>query len=41
MFGEFSDVIWAPVAAYLMTRMYKGTQEKWEELAFLEEIFLY
>ncbi|SHG33455.1 hypothetical protein [Flagellimonas flava] len=22
--GEFSDVIWAPVAAWLMTRMYKG-----------------
>jgi hypothetical protein len=25
LFGEFSDVIWAPMAAYLMTRMYKGT----------------
>jgi hypothetical protein len=23
LFGEFSDVIWAPMAAYLMTRMYK------------------
>jgi hypothetical protein len=22
--GEFTDVIWAPVAAWLMTRMYKG-----------------
>ncbi len=22
--GEFSDVIWAPFAAWLMTRMYKG-----------------
>lgn len=22
--GEFSDVIWAPLAAWLMTRMYKG-----------------
>ncbi|MCL6266065.1 hypothetical protein [Flagellimonas myxillae] len=22
--GEFSDVIWAPVAGWLMTRMYKG-----------------
>ncbi|SMP24206.1 hypothetical protein SAMN06265375_104179 [Muriicola jejuensis] len=22
--GEFSDVIWAPVAAWLMTRLYKG-----------------
>jgi hypothetical protein len=37
--GEFSDVIWAPMAAYLMTRMYKGTQEKWGVVAFLEEIF--
>ncbi len=22
--GEFSDVIWAPMAGWLMTRMYKG-----------------
>ncbi|MEO9513975.1 MAG: hypothetical protein ABJN84_05365 [Flavobacteriaceae bacterium] len=22
--GEFSDVIWAPLAAWLMTRLYKG-----------------
>ncbi|UII79721.1 hypothetical protein [Flagellimonas sp. CMM7] len=22
--GEFSDVIWAPIAAWLMTRLYKG-----------------
>ena len=22
--GEFSDVIWAPIAGWLMTRMYKG-----------------
>lgn len=22
--GEFSDIIWAPIAAWLMTRMYKG-----------------
>ena len=22
--GEFSDMIWAPIAAWLMTRMYKG-----------------
>jgi hypothetical protein len=26
--GEFSDVIWAPLAGYLMTWMYKGTLEK-------------
>jgi hypothetical protein len=28
LFGEFSDVIWATMAAYLMTRMYKGTAGK-------------
>ncbi|MEJ1222022.1 hypothetical protein [Sediminicola sp. 1XM1-17] len=22
--GEFSDVIWAPISAWLMTRLYKG-----------------
>lgn len=22
--GEFSDVVWAPIAGWLMTRMYKG-----------------
>lgn len=22
--GEFTDIIWAPVAGWLMTRMYKG-----------------
>ncbi len=22
--GEFSDIVWAPLAAWLMTRMYKG-----------------
>ena len=26
--GEFSDVIWAPIAALLMTRMYKGMTGK-------------
>ncbi len=40
MVGEFSDVIWAPVAAYLMTRMYKGTAGKvGGVVTFLEEIF--
>ena len=24
MVGEFSDVVWAPLAAWLMTRMYRG-----------------
>jgi hypothetical protein len=38
--GEFSDVIWAPIAAYLMTRMYKGTAGKvGGVVTFLEEIF--
>jgi hypothetical protein len=37
--GEFSDVIWAPVAGYLMTRMYKGTAGKVSGMVvFLEEI---
>jgi hypothetical protein len=34
---EFSDVIWAPMAAYLMTRMYKGTAGK-VEVVTIEEI---
>ena len=39
MIGEFSDVIWAPIAAYLMTRMYKGTAGRvGGAVAFLEEI---
>jgi hypothetical protein len=39
MVGEFSDVIWAPIAAYLMTRMYKGTVGKvGGVITFLEEI---
>ena len=24
LIGDFSDIIWAPVAGWLMTRMYKG-----------------
>lgn len=37
--GEFSDVIWAPVAAYLMARLYKGTAGKVAGVfTFLEEI---
>jgi hypothetical protein len=38
LFGEFSDVIWAPMAAYLMTRMYKGTAGKVGGGNFIEEI---
>ncbi len=36
--GEFSDVVWAPLAGYLMTRMYKGTVGKIGGIiAFIEE----
>ncbi|MNX09806.1 hypothetical protein D3C86_395400 [compost metagenome] len=39
MIGEFSDVIWAPLAGFLMTWMYKGTVGKvGGVVAFLEEI---
>lgn len=38
--GEFSDVVWAPIAGFLMTWMYKGTVGKvGGTIAFLEEIF--
>jgi hypothetical protein len=38
-FGEFSDVIWAPLAGFLMTWMYKGKVGKVAGiLTFLEEI---
>ena len=37
--GEFSDVIWAPLAGFLMTNMYKGRVGKVAGvLTFLEEI---
>ncbi|QBA64257.1 hypothetical protein [Muriicola soli] len=37
--GEFSDVIWAPVAAWLMTRMYKGkTGQIAGVITFIEEL---
>ena len=37
--GEFSDVIWAPLAGFLMTWMYKGNIGKVGGIfAFLEEI---
>jgi len=39
LLGEFSDVIWAPVAAFLMTRMYKGRVGRVASiLTFVEEI---
>lgn len=37
--GEFSDVVWAPLAGFLMTWMYKGTIGKvGGTITFLEEI---
>tara|TARA_R110002049_G_scaffold116861_2_gene269686 strand:+ start:1611 stop:1916 length:306 start_codon:yes stop_codon:yes gene_type:complete len=37
--GEFSDVIWAPLAAWLMTRMYKGKiGQAAAMVAFAEEL---
>nr|WP_294922928.1 hypothetical protein [uncultured Flavobacterium sp.] len=39
LLGEFSDVIWAPIAAFLMTRMYKGRVGRVASiLTFVEEI---
>ena len=39
LIGEFSDVIWAPVAAFIMTRMYKGRVGRVASiLTFVEEI---
>ncbi|MGB5698241.1 hypothetical protein [Muriicola sp.] len=37
--GEFSDVLWAPLAAWLMTRMYKGSSGQLAGIVtFIEEI---
>ena len=37
--GEFSDVLWAPVSAWLMTRMYKGREGRIAAVvSFIEEI---
>ncbi|MEO8535847.1 MAG: hypothetical protein ABI441_18980 [Flavobacterium sp.] len=37
--GEFADVVWAPLAGFLMTYMYKGRVGKVAGfLTFLEEI---
>lgn len=36
--GEFTDVVWAPIAAYLMTKLYKGKTGKIAAaIAFIEE----
>ena len=37
--GEFSDVIWAPLASFLIYKMYKGTEGKIGGLVtFVDEI---
>lgn len=37
--GEFSDIIWAPFAAWLMTRMYKGRSGQIAGIVtFIEEL---
>lgn len=37
--GDFSDIIWAPLAGWLMTRMYKGKIGQGAGiLTFIEEI---
>lgn len=39
LLGEFSDVIWAPIAGVIMTRMYRGRVGKVAGiLTFLEEL---
>lgn len=36
--GEFTDVIWAPASAWIMTKMYKGQQGKVAAtISFIEE----
>lgn len=40
--GETSDIIWAPISAYVMTRMYKGMTGKIAgAVTFLEEIAIF
>jgi len=39
MVGEFSDVIWAPLSAFLIYKMFKGVEGKVGSLVtFIEEI---
>ncbi|MFY0714160.1 hypothetical protein J1D01_10815 [Seonamhaeicola sp. NFXS20] len=36
--GEFSDIVWAPVSAWVMTKMYKGKDGKIAgAVSFIEE----
>lgn len=38
--GEFSDVVWAPISGFLVTRMYKGSVGKIGGIvSFVEEMF--
>ncbi|MFL9831572.1 hypothetical protein ACSV4D_09960 [Flavobacterium sp. ARAG 55.4] len=38
--GEFSDVVWAPVSGFLISRMYKGSLGKIAGIvSFVEEFF--
>ena len=38
-FGEFTDIIWAPVSAWLLMKMYKGNTGKIAAvISFVEEI---
>lgn len=39
LFGEVGDLLWAPIAGYMMTRIYKGTAGKVGGVfAFIEEV---
>ena len=39
LIGDFSDIIWAPLSAWLMTRMYKGRiGQAAGVVSFIEEI---
>ncbi len=39
LFGDFADVIWAPLSAWVMTKMYKGNAGKIAGAAtFIEEL---
>lgn len=38
-FGEFTDIIWAPISAWLLIKMYKGNTGKIAGvISFIEEI---
>jgi hypothetical protein len=38
-FGEFSDIIWAPISAWLLIKLYKGNTGKVAGvISFIEEI---